>query len=188
MKNFIPKLDPRRVRLAGKKSFLRLLVLSDVSERYLGWMNDPQVVRFMRHRSYRSTMKSLEDFVKSREWPRDLTLAIVDRETNLHIGNIGLTAIDWANGKAELGMLLGDRNFWGQGYMSEAFDLITTFAFSRLKLHRLYAGTERDNQAAVRLFKKAGWEKEGIFKDDILRNGEYVDVIRFAILNKGQRI
>jgi RimJ/RimL family protein N-acetyltransferase len=126
-------------------------------------------------------MKSLKDFIGSRKWPTDLTLAIIDLKTDQHIGNIGLTSIDWVNRKAELGMLLGDKAFWNKGYMSEAFFLMTKYAFSKLNLHKLYAGTEQDNKAAMALFKKMGWNIEGIFKEDMLRGWKYVNVVRFAI-------
>lgn len=184
MKNNIPKAGPRLLFLKGRKLYLRPLTKKDINERYLSWVNDPEVVRFMRHRVFPTTFKSLEHFVASRKWPNDLTLAIIDRKTNKHIGNIGLTSIDWVNRKAEVGMLLGDKSFWNKGYMSEAFSLVTNHAFSKMNIHKLYAGTENDNMAAIQLFKKMGWHIEGRFKRESYRDGKYVDVVRFAIFNR----
>lgn len=172
--------------LIGNKLYLRVLTKSDISERYLSWVNNSEVVRFMRHRVFPTTFKALEEFVSSRRWPNDLALAIIDKMTNKHIGNIGLTSIDWVNRKAELGMLLGDKSFWNKGYMSEAFHLITEHVFSKINLHKLYAGTEKDNSVAIRLFKKMGWQVEGVFKEEMYRNGKYIDVLRFAIFNRSQ--
>lgn len=184
MKNQILKVNPKLLFLKGEKLYLRILTKKDINERYLSWLNDTEVVRFMRHRAFPTTFKALEEFIASRRWPNDLTLAIIDKKTNKHIGNIGLTSIDWVNRKAELGMLLGDKLFWNKGYMSEAFNLMTEHAFQRMNLHKLYAGTESDNKAAVALFKKMGWQLEGRFKEETYRDGKYVDVVRFAIFNR----
>lgn len=167
--------------LVGKKLYLRLLTKNDINQRYLSWLNDKEVVRFMRHRAFPTSLKALEDFVASRRWSGDLTLAIIDKKTNKHIGNIGLTSIDWVNRKAELGMLLGDKAFWNKGYMTEAFRLIAEHAFETMNMHKLYAGTEKDNFAAVALFKKMGWQVEGELRGETYRDGRYINVLRFGI-------
>jgi len=138
----------------------------------------------MRHRAFPTNFRALEEFVASRRWPDDLTLAIIDKKSEKHIGNIGLTSIDWVNRKAELGMMLGDKDFWRKGYMSEAFRLIQEHAFEKMNLHKLYAGTERGNLAACALFKKMGWQAEGCLKRETFRDGRYVDMLRYAIFKE----
>ena len=173
--------------LIGRKLYLRILTKKDINQRYLNWLNDPDVIRFMRHRAFPTSIESLESFVTSQKWPNDLLLAIVDKKTDTHIGNIGISSIDWVNRKAELGMVLGDRSFWNKGYMSEAFNLVIEHAFSRMNLHKLYAGTEKDNKSAVALFKKTGWVIEGDLKDETFRDKKYINILRFAIFNKKGR-
>lgn len=169
--------------LVGKKLYLRVLTPEDINEKYLSWLNDAECVKFMRHRVFPSTFKSLEEFINSRQAPNSMTLAIIDKKTNKHIGNIGLTSIDFINRRAELGMLMGDKSFWNKGYMSEAFDLVAEHAFGKMNIHKLYAGTESDNAASVALFKKKGWQVEGTLKKETYRDGRYIDVVRFAIFN-----
>lgn len=169
--------------LVGKKMYLRILTKEDINERYLAWLNDRECTRYMRHRVFPTSVEALEQFVASRTWPNDLTLAIVDKKTHKHIGNIGLSSIDWVNRKAELGMLMGDKSFLNRGYMSEAFALVTEHAFETMNLHKLYAGTETDNNPSVALFKKMGWRIEGTLRGETYRDGKYIDVVRFAIFN-----
>jgi RimJ/RimL family protein N-acetyltransferase len=185
MKNKSSQAELKLPFLIGKKLYLRILKKGDINDRYLSWVNDHEVVRFMRHRVFPTTAKALEEFIASRKWPGDLMLAIIDKKTDRHIGNIGLTSIDWVNRKAELGMLLGEKSFWNKGYMSESFQLMTDHAFQKMNLNKLYAGTEKDNKAAIALFKKMGWKTEGEFKQETYRDGRYIDVVRFAIFKKG---
>ncbi len=172
--------------LIGEKIYLRALVESDINEEYLSWINDPEVTKYMRWRAFPSTFDDLRSFVNEKKNRENILLAIIDKEKDKHIGNILLGHIDWINRFADLAMVIGNKEYWGKGYMSEAFKLITDHAFNILNLHKLTAGTELKNEASVKFFKKIGWVEEAILKDHLLYNGKFHDSVLFAIFNKNE--
>ncbi len=166
--------------LVGDKVYLRGVTQNDVGEKYLRWMNDPEVTRYMGWRAFPSSKQAISDYIASQHNSHSLFLAIVDKSTDEHVGNVHLGPIDWVHRRAELAMLLGETDFWGKGYMSEVFELVTQHAFQVLNLHKLKAGTESGNIGALKVFNKAGWVEEGRLKAETYREGEFRDMVLFA--------
>lgn len=102
--------------------------------------------------------------------------AIVLKSNGRHIGNIWLWDIDWRHRKAEIRIVLGDKENTEQGIGTEALELISQYAIKRLNLHKLYAFVLSKNPRARRAFEKANFNIEGELKTDRWMNGEYVDV------------
>jgi len=90
----------------------------------------------------------------------DLVLAIISKSDNFHIGNIGLHNIDWFYRKAELGIIIGERNYQGKGLATEAVKLLLKHAFQRLNLHKVYLRTEEENERAIKMFTAAGFKRK----------------------------
>lgn len=82
---------------------------------------------------------------------------------------------------AELGYWIGEP-FWGKGIATEAVHQMTSFGFSHLNLNRIYAGVYGHNIASMRVLEKCGFEKEGIFKNAVIKNNVIIDEHRFAKL------
>jgi RimJ/RimL family protein N-acetyltransferase len=89
--------------------------------------------------------------------PRRQRFAI-DTTDNRHIGNAMLYDIDQRRGEAELGIMIGDKEYWSQGYGTEAVKLLLTVAFENLKLRKVYLHTLEWNLRAQRSFAKAGFQ------------------------------
>ena len=111
-----------------------------------------------------------------------MAFAIVDEATNLHIGNITLHSIDWVHRTAEMGTMIGNKEFWGKGYATEARSLLITCAFSRWGLRKITVGNVEGNQASISSNKKLGFQEEGLLREQVLVDGEYRDVIRMGLL------
>src|SRR5947209_5463981 len=79
-----------------------------------------------------------------RETQKDLTFA-VETLARDHIGFIGLHRIDWRNGVATSGTLIGRRDLWGQGYGSDAARVRSRHAFEVLGLRMLLSDVMADN-------------------------------------------
>lgn len=166
--------------IVGERIYLRKLELSDKSQQYLNWLNDPQVQKYTRRRGRTLTMKDIEDFLQFMEFSRDYHCAIITVNNKIHIGNISINSIDELNKSAEISIMIGDKNYWGKGYGKDAIELATKYAFENLKLHRIWA--ESPNPAFNKMIEKMGWMHESVAREGFLFEGKFFDNERWSIL------
>lgn len=100
------------------------------------------------------------------------------------IGMVILGGIQWTNQTAFLGVNIGDPNYRGKGYGSEAMQLILNYGFLELNLHRVTSSTISYNTASVKAHEKVGFQREGIQRESIQREGQFFDVIHYGILRR----
>jgi len=175
--------------LVGEKTYLRSLTEADLSGPYFGWLNDQQSDVHTSHALWPNSRARMEGFLEKIGVGRsDLVLAIVEKSTNLHVGNIGLHEINWVHRAATLAILIGEAKARGKGYGKEVLNLLVNHAFSRLNLHRIQLGVRADNDAALRAYRGAGFVVEGRFVDAMYGAGKYHDVIRMARLNSNSSV
>jgi len=164
--------------LIGKRIYLREVRLSDVNEEYYGWMNDSEVTQYLESRFIPQSMNSLKEYVESKLGNRDeIFLAVVKRDNGKHIGNIKLGPINWIHRIGSIGILIGDKNSWGQGFGSESIILVVQYAFNTLNLHKVTAGCYEMNKGGIRIFEKAEFVVEGVRKNHYFFQGEYANAI-----------
>lgn len=120
--------------------------------------------------------KKLEDFEHNH------TFSIRTLEDERLIGFIGLGGISWTHGDAWVGIGIGDQQYWGKGYGSEAMRLILGYAFTELNLHRVSLGVFSYNNRAIRAYENCGFRKEGIIRQSFRREGQRWDEITMGIL------
>ena len=134
------------------------------AERDFRWRSDPELASYDAARpisiSYRSFLAAMADEI---EYPtiQRRTYAIEDRETDEHIGNVMYYGYDAARGEAELGITIGDREYWSRGYGAETVQLVRDFLFEELTLRRLYLHTLVWNNRAQAAFTRAGFREIG---------------------------
>lgn len=161
---------------------LRNLTAADVGARYLGWMSDADVVRFLEVRfAPEQTVETLTDFVEAANASSsELLLGIFLPGTSSHIGNIKLGPL-WTNhNRADLGFMIGSRDDWGKGYATEAIAAMAAFAFSYLHLAKVTAGCYASNQGSVRALAKAGFAQEARLPSHWISAGRREDGLLFA--------
>jgi RimJ/RimL family protein N-acetyltransferase len=98
------------------------------------------------------------------------------------IGFIGLEGIDWANGDSWVGIGIGEAEYRGKGYGTDAMQVILGFAFRELNLHRVSLSVFEYNPRAIRSYEKAGYRHEGRLRAEINRDGRRWDVLMMGIL------
>jgi RimJ/RimL family protein N-acetyltransferase len=169
--------------ISGSQVYLRPLERSDLNERYLGWMNDPEVTKYLESGTFPSTILDLEAFYAGVTGSKQQVIfAIVDTISDQHIGNIKLGPIHWIHRSATLGILIGDKTCWGRGIGSEATRLAVEYGFERLNLRRIDLGVFADHESAVRCYEQVGFKAEGRMREALFREGEYRDRIWMGLL------
>ncbi len=167
----------------GKKIYLRVIEEGDLNEEYQSWLNDEEVCRFNSHHRFPNYQENMAEYFNSVIKTRNnLILAIVDKETDKHIGNISLQEINYFDRGAEFAIIIGNKNYWGKGVGEEAGQLIIEHGFKTLNLHRIYCGTSTENIGMQKLAKKLGFKQEGVLREALFKNGKFQDVINYSIL------
>ena len=170
--------------ISGNRIYLREVQPSDAGGRYLVWMNDPEVTRFLETRFAAQTEDGIRQYIESvlRD-PAYLFLAIVLRDGDRHIGNIKMGPISRIHGSADVGLLIGEKDCWGRGYAAEAIALLTAHAFSVVGIRKLTAGCYSANVGSLKAFQKAGWHVEGTRRAQYVCDGELQDGLLMAMFN-----
>lgn len=133
-----------------------------VTDRYLRWMSDPQVTRYLESRFALPSLAGLRHYVESmRASPDNYFFAIVERSTGEHWGNVKVGPVNPHHRNASVGIIIGEPAAWGRGVATETLQLLARWAFGTLGLAKLTAGSYASNAGSVRAFEKAGWSVEG---------------------------
>jgi RimJ/RimL family protein N-acetyltransferase len=111
----------------------------------------------------------------------DYILAI-ETEDDTYIGNIGLHKLEWENRQAMLGIVIGDKNFWGQGFGTDAVRTLLGWAFDCLNLNRVWLTVYDYNLRAFRCYVKCGFRHEGTLRRAKYAGGKYHDELIMGIL------
>ena len=122
------------------------------------------------------------DFDRERaEPPKDKIEFAIEVEGE-YVGRCGLYNIDATVRHAELGIGIGEREYWGQGYGREAIALLLDYAFRLRNFHRVWLWVHADNERAIRAYQSCGFREEGRLRDHAWSNGAHVDVLHMAVL------
>jgi len=175
---------PNSPFISGERVYLREMRVEDVSQQYYRWMNDPEVIQYLECRFYPNSMDALREYVSSITRDRNnIFLAICLKENNRHIGNIKLGPINWIHRFADVGLLIGEKDCWRQGYASEVIGCLVHYAFDVLNLHKLTAGCYAAQEASLKAFQKNGFQIEGNRKKQYICNGMYTDAVILGLIN-----
>lgn len=172
----IPSLNTERL-------LLQPLGLDFLSENYLNWIKDNQIVEFMESGGNHYTIEMLKEYLTNIENQKTFSWAIVLKKNKSHIGNIKIDPINSKNLYGEYGIMIGDKSSWGKGYAKEASNEVIKFCFNELSLRKINLGVISNNKKALNLYKSLGFIQEGIFKEHVLLNDTYTDMVRMALFN-----
>ena len=169
--------------LEGRLIRLRPREMSDL-ERNLEWFNNPEVTYFISTR-YPISREQEEEWMRSNlassfEYVR---LAIETRDGR-HIGNLDLRGATAESRSAELGITIGDKECWNQGYGADAIITLLRFAFQEMNLNRVWLRVFEYNERAIACYQKCGFREEGRLRQDFFRHGRYWDALIMGILRE----
>ncbi len=143
----------------GRCTIIRRKRLTDAANEFR-WRSDPELARFD---ASRPVQAAFEDY--QRNWSFDYRFTdvagrsfAIEDESGRHIGNVMYYNIDAARGEAEIGISIGERGYWSNGYGSDALEAMVRSLLGAGRLSRLYLHTLEWNARAQRAFRRAGFE------------------------------
>lgn len=162
---------------------LRLVTMRDCTDRYVAWLNDPLVTRYLETRWSSQTLPTIREFVRQQRAREDTyLLAIIERATGSHVGNLKVGPIEPHHAYADVSYFIGERRAWGLGLATDAIRVSISIGFERLGLHRLQAGVYSNNEPSARALVSAGFRLEGALRSQLLGPEGREDHLWFGLL------
>ena len=105
----------------------------------------------------------------------------VDVETNETVGHISLGGLSWKNRSASR-VFVGNTSDQRRGICQHMTKAVLKIGFEELGLHRIGLGVYENNPGAIQCYKKCGLKIEGVSKDILWFNNEFLSMVEMAIL------
>lgn len=181
--------DFRDVHLDGERVRFTALQFDNIYKHFR-WNNDPELNRLDSEIPYEK--ESFGAF-KQRFEQMCFNPSPVNRDFEIHaedgvlIGVAYVADISEHNRHGLVGVTIGDRSYWGRGYGRESLELLLTYCFDVMELHRVSAETFEYNEAWKNLVEEAGFSREGAAREYLYRDGEYWDKENYALLEPEYR-
>lgn len=178
--------------ITGNRIRLRAAEKEDIPL-FLSWVNDEKVAEnlmLLYPISHYEEENWYESMMKNPPGEHVLVIEVWDtnnREKFTPIGNCQFVKIDWRNRSAEIGIMIGEKSCWDQGYGTETMRLMLEHGFNTLNLHRIWLQVFAQNKRGIRAYEKAGFQYEGKFREAEYKHGEYQDVYLMSILKSEWR-
>lgn len=167
-------------KMIGDKVYLSPINIDDY-EKYTEWVNDlemgvnvnfaPQIIS--RYKEKDTLVKLSED---------NNNFAIIEKNSDQLIGNCGFFGVDTIHRKAEIGIFIGEKEYWGKGYGRDAISLLLDFGFNIRNLNSIMLTVREFNKRAIRCYEKAGFRKIGSRREACIFGDKKFDVIYMDIL------
>ncbi len=151
-------------------------------EKFTEWMNDFQVT------NYTGSSEQITTLIGEKEYLENSVRNTNDRNFNIItlnnklIGTIGLENFNWIERSAVLGIFIGDKDYIGHGYGTEAVRLVLEYGFKYLNLHSIRLEVLEINERAHKCYLKCGFKDTGKNREEIFLNGKYYDKLHMDIL------
>jgi len=171
--------------IEGKKIFLRKITIDDVTDEYLAWLNDDEVTKGLETVAKPYTMEMLRQYLHNVIATESTYMfMVIDKETGNKIGTAKCHSISKKNGTCNLGLMIGDKRFWGRGYGQDAYNTAIEYAFTHLKIRKIWEAANASNIGSLAMCKKSGFQIEGQLKEQVFSDGQYVDKILLGLFAK----
>ncbi len=178
------------VEIHTSRCLLRVLEESDVTEKYVSWLNNPDINRYLEARFATHSIESVRNTVRG-YWHSntDVLFGIFfKQDVTLHIGNIKISGLDRNNGVAEIGFMIGDSDYWSRGIATEVITSLCDWMFLELGLKKITAGAYANNIGSEKALIKAGFFLEATLQSHaVLQGNSRTDVHRFAKFSSGHQ-
>ena len=169
--------------LLGPRSIVMRPVEKEDDMNSQRWINDPEVnVNLNVFRP--TTMSDQEEWRHNLLNKKQTDIVLVIEVDGTPIGNMGIHDINMQNGTATTGAIIGEKEYWGKGYGSDAKMILLDYAFNTLNLRKIYSTVIAFNERSLKYSLKCGYKEEGRRKLHHYKKGQYWDDIQLAVFKE----
>lgn len=170
------------LQIEGKGIILRMAKASDL-EAYYSFLQDAESKK-LTGSNQEFTREVIADWLRKIAEPNPdrVDFMIISKETKELLGEVVLNEIDSANRSANIRIGIQGSSNRGKGHGTEAMILTLRHGFETLKLHRIHLGVYPFNPRAIHVYKKIGFQQEGIQRDALYQDGKFHDMIEMSLL------
>lgn len=178
-------IDHRDIFIKGKKVYLKALTRDDVlHSNWYGWFNDEDLTATLQKHYLPNTKEIQLNYLDAIHTALNkMQLGICDIENKKLVGVISLNDIDFINSKAEISVVIGEKEGRNIAFFIEACQLVLKHAFFTLNLNRIYGGSI-SKELVLLMCRVLGFTQEGIGRSEVYKNGIYMDIHKYAILRE----
>lgn len=163
----------------GSKVELKPFREADITDNYLAWLNDADVVRYSNQRFRVHDRSSSLRYLHSFAGTDNLFLSVIRRAEGQVIGT--MTAyIAKPHRTADVGVMIGEKSVWGRGYGQDAWNTLLEWLLHGVQLRKITAGTLACNFSMIKLMERSGMQCEAVRKQQEIIEGHAEDVLYFA--------
>lgn len=155
------------------------------------WHNDPELIYYDDDQPepapsypFEKTLAFLERNAQPTLENETIHWAIYVKEPHKFIGYCMAAYIDRYHRKCRFGMTIGDRSEWGKGFGREVVEAVARFLFTHLDLNRIQSEIYDFNERSIRLFESAGFRREGVCRQAVLKRGRFADEYVYGLLRE----
>ncbi len=173
--------------LYGQNIRLRAAERADIPQ-FLRWINDPQVVENLEVYAPMGTVEEESWFEAMKTRPINEHVLVIEvhpqGETDawVAIGNTSFFPIDEKARSVEIGIMIGEKEYWNQGYGTETMRVMCRYGFEELNLNRIWLRVYETNPRGRNAYQKAGFVHEGTLREAEYKRGRYIDVHVMSVL------
>lgn len=165
--------------LQGDKVLLRPFTRSDINPTYIGWLNDTDVVQYSNQRFLEHTRESCLRYLDSFSETDNLFFSVRRLSDDTAVGT--MTAyLCRHHGTVDVGILIGDKTVWGNGYGQDAWNTLASWLLGRDDIRKLTAGTLACNHGMIKLMERSGMQHEATRARQEIVKGQATDILYYA--------
>jgi len=168
--------------LQGEKVRLRPVEERDLPQ-FVRWLADPELTRWLAAIGSPPTLEEEYEWWHDKRSDPDSVLWAIETLDGRLVGTTELRLALRAE-RAELGIAIHDKTWWGKGLGTDAVRLVVDYAFEELNLNRVELTTDEDNARAIRCYEKVGFVREGLLRKHRLVEGRFGNTVVMGILRE----
>ncbi len=171
----------------GERIRLRAAERADIPM-FVRWFSDPEVTEYLLTNIPFGLAEEEIWFEAMIRGPKEEHVLVIEARMEgvesgwTPVGNTSFMDLDATNRSTEIGIVLGEKEFWNRGFGTDAMKTMLRHGFENLNLHRIWLRVFTPNLRAIRAYEKAGYVLEGTYREAQFLHGRYIDVNVMSVL------